>query len=220
MKFTDGQWLLRPGVTAHYAAEAHTIFVDGDQLVVSAPTRPIRHRGDTLQGPLLTIALSSPLADVVGVKIEHFTGAAERGPEIPLVPAARPPVTIADGSDCATLTTGDLTVRVKKPGWEVTFEADGRVLTRSGGRAMGCVQTLHEGTHLHEQLSLGVGECVYGLGERFTAFVKNGQVVECTNQDGGTASEQAYKNVPFYLTNRGYGVLVNETGPVSFTSTP
>ena len=81
---------------------------------------------------------------------------------------------------------------------------------------MGYMQTADRGNHVVEQLSLGVGECVYGLGERFTAFVKNGQVVEIINKDGGTASEQAYKNVPFYLTNRGYGVLVNETGPVSF----
>ena len=81
---------------------------------------------------------------------------------------------------------------------------------------MAYMQTPDRGNHVVEQLSLGVGECVYGLGERFTAFVKNGQVVEIINKDGGTASEQAYKNVPFYLTNRGYGVLVNETGPVSF----
>ena len=81
---------------------------------------------------------------------------------------------------------------------------------------MAYMQTVDRGNHVVEQLSLGVGECVYGLGERFTAFVKNGQVVEITNKDGGTASEQAYKNIPFYLTNRGYGVLVNETGPVSF----
>ena len=36
------------------------------------------------------------------------------------------------------------------------------------------------------------------------------------NADGGTSSEQAYKNVPFYLTNRGYGVFVNDPGRVSF----
>ncbi len=30
MKFTDGQWLLRPGVTAHYAAEARSITVESD----------------------------------------------------------------------------------------------------------------------------------------------------------------------------------------------
>ena len=29
-------------------------------------------------------------------------------------------------------------------------------------------------------------------------------------KDGGTACEQAYKSVPFYLSSRGYGVLVNE----------
>lgn len=216
MKFTDGQWLLRPGVTAHYAAEAHTISAESDRLVMHAPVRPIRHRGDTLQGPLLTVTLSSPLADVVRVRIEHFTGGAPRGPEIPLAVNEAPAVAIDDAADAATLTSGGLTVRVKKPGWELAFEGGGRVLTRSAWRGVGYVQMADGGAHVHEQLSLGVGECVYGLGERFTAFVKNGQVIECTNQDGGTSSEQAYKNVPFYLTNRGYGVLVNETGSVSF----
>jgi Alpha-glucosidases, family 31 of glycosyl hydrolases len=36
------------------------------------------------------------------------------------------------------------------------------------------------------------------------------------NADGGTASEQAYKNVPFLLTNAGYGIFVNHPGNVSF----
>ena len=66
--------------------------------------------------------------------------------------------------------------------------------------------------YMREQLTLGVGERVYGLGERFTPFVKNGQIVDIWNEDGGTGSEQAYKNVPFYLTNRGYGVFVNHPG--------
>jgi alpha-D-xyloside xylohydrolase len=69
---------------------------------------------------------------------------------------------------------------------------------------------------VREQLSLAVGECVYGLGERFTAFVKNGQTVDTWNEDGGTCSEQAYKNVPFYLTSAGYGVLVEHPERVSF----
>ena len=46
--------------------------------------------------------------------------------------------------------------------------------------------------------------------------MKNGQVVDIWNADAGTSSEQAYKNVPFYLTNRGYGVFVNHPGLVSF----
>ena len=92
----------------------------------------------------------------------------------------------------------------------------GRPLTSSGNRAAGSVEVAGEGHFMHEQLSLAVGELVYGLGERFTAFAKNGQVVEIWNKDGGTGSEQAYKNIPFYLTNRGYGVFVNDPGAVSF----
>ena len=60
-----------------------------------------------------------------------------------------------------------------------------------------------EGPFVRAQLELDVGEKVYGLGERFTNFVKNGQVVDIWNEDGGTASEISYKNIPFYLTNRG-----------------
>lgn len=217
MKFTDGAWLLQPGVQAHYPAEAHDVSREGNDLVVHAPTRPIRHRGDTLQGPLLTIRLSSPLADVIRVRIEHFTGAADRSPPIPLEKPAAPAVAITTGAEAAVLRSGSLEARIKrKDGWELSFVAGGSVLTRSGARGMGYLQWPGNGNFVQEQLSLGVGECVYGLGERFTAFVKNGQVVDNTNKDGGTGSDQAYKAIPFYLTNRGYGVLVNETGPVSF----
>ncbi len=176
MKFTDGQWLLQPGVIAHYAAEAHSVASEGGKLVVQAPTRPIKDRGDTLQGPLLTVTLSAPLPDIVRVRIEHFAGGLARGPQIPLVPSADISVEISDGAESATLTAGELTALVKKDNWGITFEAGGRVLTRSGWRGIGYMRTADRGNHIVEQLSLGVGECVYGLGEHFTAFVKNGQV--------------------------------------------
>ena len=53
------------------------------------------------------------------------------------------------------------------------------------------------------------------MGERFTPLVKNGQLVDLWNEDGGTSSEWSYKNVPFYLTNRGYGVFINHPERVS-----
>jgi alpha-D-xyloside xylohydrolase len=105
---------------------------------------------------------------------------------------------------------------VEKAGdWRIDFKDGERVITSSGWRGMGFIDTA-EGHYIHEQLNLGVGECVYGLGERFTPFVKNGQVVDLWNEDGGTSSELAYKNIPFYLTNRGYGVFVNHPELVSF----
>ena len=106
MKFTDGQWLLQPGVTAHYAAEVHSIASEGNKLVVLAPVRPIKHRGDTLQGPLLTVTLSSPLSCIVRVRIEHAAGGLARGPQIPLLPQEEVAVTINDSGESATLTSG------------------------------------------------------------------------------------------------------------------
>ena len=218
MKFTDGNWLMREGVRAHYPAEAYEIDATDTGLTVLAPTRPIRHRGDTLQGPVLTVRLWSPLPGVIGVRVSHYEGARERGPRFPLNVGEDVPVATGVTDEAATLTSGGLTARVSRKGWGIEFVgADGRVVTRSAGKAMGYAEVADEGNaYVHEQLSLGVGECVYGLGERFTAFAKNGQVVDTWNRDGGTGSDQAYKCVPFYLTNRGYGVFVNHPEDVSF----
>ena len=90
------------------------------------------------------------------------------------------------------------------------------MLTASADKALAAITTASGAHYMREQLSLGIGEFVYGLGERFGPLAKNGQVVDIWNADGGTSSEQAYKNVPFYLTNRGYGVFVNHPGAVSF----
>lgn len=145
-----------------------------------------------------------------------------------------------NGAD-VTLTTGGLTVKVVKGApWNLTFIGeDGKVLTESAGKSLGrfklgaesnvTAQPVSEfgvtmdGSARDEsdvfiaiQLHLSVGEDVYGLGERFGAYVKNGQSVDIWNEDGGTAPEQGYKDIPFYMTSNGYGVLVNNRGHVSF----
>ena len=84
MKFTDGAWLTRPGLKLHYPAEVHRVQREGDALVIHAPTRPIRHRGDTLQGPLLTVRLDAPMEGVIRVRLEHYTGVRNCGPGIDL----------------------------------------------------------------------------------------------------------------------------------------
>jgi alpha-D-xyloside xylohydrolase len=240
MKFTNGYWQMRPGVTPHAAAHVYDVQVEEDALTLYAPTRRVEGRGDTLNIPLLTVRYSSPVENVVRVQVWHHKGAQPKYPSFELQDQPAPAVTIEDGEDAATLTTGALTVRAAKgDGWRVDFvgrEADGeRVLTASGWRALGFVdidparvdpgaapdaltapQAYAHPRYIHEQLDLDVGACVYGLGERFTPFVKNGQTVDMWNADGGTSSEQAYKNVPFYLTNRGYGVFVNHPERVAF----
>ncbi|MEW1845287.1 alpha-xylosidase [Nonomuraea angiospora] len=226
MKFTDGLWQLRPGVTALYAAEAYDIATEEGAFTVTAPTTVIHRRGDTLNRPVLSLRLSSPLANVIRVRIDHH---ASDGRGFDLV-GAEDGHGIVKTDDATTLTSGALSATMT-PGapWNLSFHADGRPLTSSGHKSIGHFRLADDAqvdpapvggarssVHLAQQLALDVGEVVYGLGERFGPLVKNGQTVEIWNADGGTSSEQAYKNVPFYLTNRGYGVFVNHPGHVSY----
>ena len=213
MKFTDGYWQLRTGVQARYPAQVYDVGVEPDALTVYAPTRKIESRGDTLNEPLLTVRCSSPAPDVISTTINHFLGGLRRSPEYELTGDPSTPVTATADEHEATLTSGALTARFRRGDtWSLDFLADGRVLTSSGSKAMALLSTDSGGRYVREQLSLGVGEVVYGLGERFGPLVKNGQVVDIWNADGGTSSEQAYKNVPFYLTNRCRFSLGAETG--------
>lgn len=214
MKFTDGYWRTLPGVTPHFAVQAHEILIGKDTLTVHAPTRRIVTRGDTLDNPVLTIEYSSPMPNVIRVRMHHHKGGLPQKPQFELSAAVDNPVKVKEGNQAARLTGGDLTVEVHKGDWRVDFKAHEQVITGSGRRAAGYMET-PAGNYIHEQLDLSVGECVYGLGERFTSFVKNSQVVDLWNEDAGTISQQAYKNVPFYITNRGYGVFINHPEQVS-----
>ncbi len=238
MKFTDGFWQVRPGVDALYGREAYDAWTEADTIKITVPTKVIEGRGDTLNRPVLTVTLASPLPGIIGVTVEHHQGRRkELSFDLPGAESGHGQASVDDG--VARLVSGDITAEVSLGApWDLRFvdTATGRVLTSSKDKALGYVRLDQDAqvdrgpvgngrerstrftsdTYVHEQLSLGVGELVYGLGERFGPVVRNGQTVDIWNADGGTSSEQSYKNVPFYLTNRGYGVFVNHPGHVSF----
>ena len=215
MKFTDGNWLHLKGVTPNYASEVYDWSHDANSLTMIVPCHAINHRGDTLGGANLTITLTSPRPDVIGIKLVHHAGVNAKQPSFD-VERIDCPVEIGSDADWICLTSGSLTARIAKKGYRIEFLREGKPITTSPARGAAYMEVAEEGNFILDKLTLGVGELVYGLGERFTAFVKNGQVVDIWNEDGGTCSNQAYKNIPFYLTNRGYGVFVNHTGRVSF----
>ena len=182
---------------------------------------------------MLTVTLAPPMRACDGRPHHIAGGDAPEGFDLTARRRERAGHVTGEGG---TLASGGLSATIAKGApWSLRFERGGRTLTSSGAksRATSNWPMTRRSTrvrrqrarrfavsarrdYVHEQLALGVGELVYGLGERFGPLVKNGQSVEIWNADGGTSSEQAYKNVPFYLTNRGYGVLVNHPGHVSF----
>lgn len=218
MKISDGNWLIQPGLALIHPVQVFDVEQQGNEMVVYAGMKDVRERGNQLDTPLFTLRFFSPQEGIVGVRIEHFQGAVDNGPHYPLNVLHDVKVSMQNTAEFAELKSGNLAVRVTKGvEWALDFLRDGVRITGSAVKNNGYVQDANSGnTHMFERLDLSVGETVYGLGERFTALVKNGQTVETWNRDGGTSTEQSYKNIPFYLTNRGYGVLVNHPECVSF----
>jgi alpha-D-xyloside xylohydrolase len=217
MKFNCGHWRLLPGTEAIYPLSVVDVRVEPDALVITGYDRAIQGRWNYLDGAIITARFSSPMPDVIRVQLTHFKGRREGLPVFDLDYAAtHSGVSTGRDEHHAWLKTGSLSVVVPTEGeWQFAFQRDGQPLTGSETQAVGLL-TQHGKTYLREQLSLQVGETVYGLGERFGPFVKNGQSIDMWHDDGGTDSELAYKNVPFYLTSQGYGVLVNHPGRVSY----
>ncbi len=61
---------------------------------------------------------------------------------------------------------------------------------------------------------LSPGERIYGLGESFTSLNKAGQKINLSVVDPqGPETDGMYKPVPFYFSNRGYGIFMHTSAP-------
>lgn len=217
MKFLNGGWLVKDGFDVKYAANVYTANVEPKKLTLFCPFgSPIYNAGMTLDGGILTIEVTSPRPDIITTRLINFKKDRSHCPKFALN-ETDPDVEITEDDGKWSFTSGRLTLEIAK-GETIDFKYlyDGKVIAHSGWRAKGLVTDPEGRLHVSEQLDLGVGEKIYGLGERFTNFIKNGQTVDIWNEDGGTGTEQAYKNIPFYLSNRKYGLFVDNPGKVSF----
>ena len=218
MKFSDGVWQAAAGLAIASPHHVFDLAVTDAEAVINASSCPTRARFEDPDSAYFTIRLSSPAPHVISVKFEHFRGRPNRGPAFEIVSdPSRKPV-IVNEAEFVSLSSGSLAVRAeKRDNWRLDVLRAGKRITGSAlGSGGYAVDRLSARTYVFERLDLGVGDLVYGLGERFTAFTRNGQSVEIWNRDGGTSTDQAYKNIPFFITNRGWGVLVNHPERVSF----
>lgn len=211
MKFTNGFWLIREGFEVQFGREFQAPRISSNKISCLITPKIIKHRGDTLNTLTFEMDLDSPIEDVIRVKLTHHTGGKPSSKFE--ITNENPQVKITQNQ----ITSGKLSARFNSDNeFKLEFVANDKVIAHQGERSISSIYTADKKHYLSSQISLNVGENVYGFGERFTSFIKNGQSIEIWNADGGTNTEQAYKNIPFYLTNHGYGVFVNYTGNVSF----
>lgn len=226
MLFGNGCWLQKEGCACFTPQEVYFENTEATKVTLCLPTSRIVNRGCTLGGINLTMVITSPAPDVLRVQTYHHLGVKKREPEFELYQKEEQPLTVASDEEKLTVTSGGLTLEIGKKNWYMAYRRGNEVITRSAAKDLACMKTDWKGdaydkgdgteTYMRQQLTMGVGELIYGLGERFTAFTKNGQSVAIWNEDGGTSTYQSYKNIPFYISNKGYGVFVNHPEKVEF----
>lgn len=241
MKVSDGYWLYRPGYKVDHAVQIYEVEADGNSITVYATNQTIHNRGMTLGGPMFTVRFTSTLENSIKVSIEHFSGTMKKAPAFELYEDGNFSPTVKKSDDGSfTLISGRTSVRIGCAGgqWDISYRYDDKLLTGSGWRTTSLIREENwlnqsrteklrneqffsrsesgDDVYIREMLNISPGEYIYGFGERFTPFVKNGQTVEIWNSDGGTCTEQSYKSIPFFVSSRGYGVFVNHPEKVSF----
>lgn len=226
MKFSNGCWLQKEGCACFSPAEVYDSRIEKDRVVLCLPTHKIVHRGDTLGGVNLKVEITTPAREVIRVKAYHYKGTVRNAPEIELNLSENHTIDATENETEICIRSGNAELLIHKKDWSMTYYGNGKKCCVSATRDLAYLKTDWKGeayvkssdtdAYMRQQLSIGVGELIYGMGERFTAFVKNGQTVDIWNEDGGTSTSQSYKNIPFYLSNKGYGVYVNHSDQVSF----
>lgn len=223
--FTRGRWELKQGVKVRWATENVKTIVKDKELYSVFSTRPINHRGDTLNNGIITTKLSGAGDGILKLETYHDKSTYKHAKE-PRFEVNTTTTGTIETTDSYTVTSGQLSATVNEKAFGIDFFTPEGSLTKLTSRSIGYVEDSRFPKpgltgHKHQdyvtvQLHLSVGEKIYGLGERYGPFVKNGQHIEMWNEDGGTASNVTYKNVPFYMSNRGYGIFVDSTSNVSF----
>lgn len=217
MKYLNGNWLVRDGFAIDYGQSIYDSEIKDDKLTLWVPFKVITNPGMTLDDGMLTLEITSPRENIIRTKIINFKGAIDNGPKFDLNVDSKFKPNIFEDSEKFTIESGNTRLEIQK-GDQIlfTYFYKNEMRAEMPARSIARIFDPKGQTHISNSFVLEPDEKIYGLGERFSNFVKNGQEVEMWNADGGTETIQSYKNIPLYLSNRKYGIFVNSSAKVSY----
>ena len=136
---------------------------------------------------------------------------------------------VSESNDEVTYKSAAGSITVSKYPWRIVLrDAEGRVIQKT--RVLGDNDTTQvkqlpfcfikrasdNSRSIAPMLSLSPSERIYGCGESFTSLNKVGQKVNLFVTDPqGPETDQMYKPVPFFMSNKGYGVFMHTSAPVT-----
>lgn len=138
-------------------------------------------------------------------------------------------VHVSETPEAVLLATAALEVRLRRDPWEVSVvDGEGNVIARENADDQTILDswisppsgvTVVEGqvTSVRGNMHLFPDERLFGFGEKFTPFDKKGQrLLSWTVDTYSTNTERSYKNVPFFMSTRGYGIFLNTTCRIAY----
>lgn len=144
-------------------------------------------------------------------------------------PAADHSWKVSETSEEIVYTSAEGSITICKDPWRIILkDAEGKVLTQT--RTMGDNETtqvklkpfgfikrgIDNSRSMLPVFSLKAGERIYGCGESPTGLNKAGQKVNLFVTDPqGPETDEMYKPVPFWFSNRGYGIFLHTSAPVT-----
>ncbi len=189
---------------------------------------------DYTQAPsVLTLKLGTYQKKTALVRVDFLTGEAFRFRMYPYEDTSvfenavfplegRQVYTLRDEGEYLSASTGRMELRMKKRPWQLSVLLDGKPLTHENvcdSNVDNMCKYLPVGfdcdgqgnvVKVRETMYLYSDESFYGFGEKFTGFNKRGQIIHCHQSDAlSTNTERSYKNIPYFMSSRGYSILLN-----------
>jgi alpha-D-xyloside xylohydrolase len=208
---------------------------DGPDFVTRAEIKKEHERGillngTTRSGQTVSISIQVVAEGIVRILLEDEESDTKRTRLARDLQADTLKVELAQSGGDITLTTTSIQVRLALDPFHIAFYgADGRSLLSQNSSEItnvgikltvlpfGFSQVQGKRIAFHDSFTAEPDEHFYGFGEKFTDFDKRGQRIETWNYDcGGVFSERSYKNVPFFVSTRNYGIFVDSTKAVNF----
>jgi alpha-D-xyloside xylohydrolase len=182
----------------------------------------------TTQGELLQVTLTFPSPEILRVRLSSKGSHETPSPMLVAERLRRVRLQVAESHDGLVLHTGPLTVWVQRDPWQLSVrdpqgkrifqeQVNDKAFEDPIAFPLGfAVERSTSRISMYESFLLDHDEHLYGLGERFVAFDQRGQraVLQVREAHGTNSTPLAYKPIPFFLSTRGYGMLVHTSYPV------
>lgn len=217
MKYLNGNWLVKDGFSIDYGQCIYDSRIEDNKLTLWVPFKEITDPGMTLDDGMITLEISSPRENIINTKIINYRGSVDHGPNFKLNQNQNISPEIKETVNKFIFKSGKTKLEISK-GSQILFHYfyENELKAEVAARSIARIFDPDGKVHMSNSFVLEPGEKIYGLGERFSNFVKIGQEIEMWNADGGTETMQSYKNIPLYLSNRKYGIFVDSSKKVSY----